>query len=382
MSLSESHSSREPIFLTDYGIPIRNLWYMLLYALNEISLQNHAAVEEVEYAPTLDAVLAFALLNLMQRRLRIGLGRDYVHAKDTVRGLRGRVDFGESLKRHTLDRSEAVCDFQQYSANEPRNQIIRTTLVKLVQAGQFGSFDKLRTAPDEDAAEEIRSRLRHLTRTLDGIDLIEVTPEIIHRQQAVHNDRDYRLMLSICDLILQSQMPSSAAGRAAVPAIEREALILHSVYERFVANFYRVHLKGWEVTAQKRLEWNVKENNEHLPQMVPDLVLREKPSGKLIILDTKFTAHSLTENQWGKPIYDSTHLYQLYAYLRSQEHISQQHGTAMGILLYPAVNSRLSERIELPEHVMRIESVDLAAPWQEIEKYLLDLLGYQIPNQE
>jgi hypothetical protein len=56
--------------------------------------------------------------------------------------------------------------------------------------------------------------------------------------------------------------------------------------------------------------------------MIPDLILHEPASGRTIILDTKFTAGRLVENQWGKPVYDSSHLYQLYAYLRSQEHLS------------------------------------------------------------
>jgi 5-methylcytosine-specific restriction enzyme subunit McrC len=151
--------------------------------------------------------------------------------------------------------------------------------------------------------------------------------------------------------------------------------VLHNVYERFVANFYRLYLDGWTVTAQKRLEWHeTPAANKYLPYMVPDLVLQEKSSGRLLILDTKFTAHSLVENQWGKAVFDSSHLYQLYAYLRSQEHLSELHRSASGILLYPAIENRFSERVELQDHVMRIECVDLSAPWQKIETQLLDLI--------
>jgi 5-methylcytosine-specific restriction enzyme subunit McrC len=94
----------------------------------------------------------------------------------------------------------------------------------------------------------------------------------------------------------------------------------------------------------------------------------------MIVLDTKFTTHSLLENQWGKAIYDSSHLYQLYAYLKSQEHVSEAHRKAVGILLYPAVRNKISERVSLQDQILRIESVDLAAPWQEIEAELLQLV--------
>jgi hypothetical protein len=61
--------------------------------------------------------------------------------------------------------------------------------------------------------------------------------------------------------------------------------------------------------------------------------------------------------------------------LKSQEHLSEAHRSAAGILLYPTVEKRLSERIELQDHVIRIESVDLAAEWQEVERQLLEVVS-------
>jgi 5-methylcytosine-specific restriction enzyme subunit McrC len=205
--------------------------------------------------------------------------------------------------------------------------------------------------------------------------LIELTPALIGRHLSARNDHDYRLMLSVCDLILQRQLPLDVEGLNPLPGLDRNALILYRIYERFVANFYRMKLKGWQVLAQKRLDWHAEGINDHLPSMIPDLILQEPATGRLIILDTKFTAGSLVENQWGKQVYDSSHLYQLYAYLRSQEHLSEAHRAACGILLYPAAQYNFSEIAELQGHKIRMECVDLAAPWQDVEKQLLDLVG-------
>jgi 5-methylcytosine-specific restriction enzyme subunit McrC len=361
-----THSFKNPIEFTEYGIPIRNLWHMLLYAWNEVPLQPGWVLEAVEEAPTLDALLAAILLKLMQQRLRIGLGHDYVEKQGVIRGLRGRIDFAETLKHRSLDQSQLICEFQGYSANSLKNQIIRSTIARLVKIGQFG--------PETASAKELQQKLRRLLRDLDGIDIIELTPELVRRHALARNDHDYRLMLAICDLIVQRTMPAGQEVGTVVPVLDREELVLYNIYERFVANFYRIHLAGWEVSAQKRLDWHARASSERLPLMVPDLVLQEKSSQRVIMIDTKFTAHSLVENRWGKPEFDSAHLYQLYAYLKSQEHLSQAHSQAAGILLYPALQARLSERIELQDHVMRIESVDLAAPWQDIERQLLDLI--------
>lgn len=365
-------NSQDPkVQFTEYGIPIRNLWHMLLYAWNEVPLKHEWALEAVEQAPTLDALLASVLMKLVQQRLRIGLEYDYVEEKRELSGARGRINFAESLKNRSLERGQLFCEFHGYSFNSLKNQIIRSTLARLAKVGQFG--------PASATAKELQQKLRRVLRDLDGIDFIELTPDLIRRQSLGRNDHDYRLMLAICDLILQRTMPNGPGAEAIVPVLNREELVLYNVYERFVANFYRIHLKGWEVSAQKRLDWHARNTNERLPAMVPDLVLHETSSNRMMIIDTKFTVHSLVENQWGKPVYDSSHLYQVYAYLKSQEHLSEAHRNAVGVLLYPAIAARLSEQIELRDHVMRIESVDLAAPWQEVERQLLEIVLSQPP---
>jgi 5-methylcytosine-specific restriction enzyme subunit McrC len=300
--------------------------------------------------------------------LRIGQGRDYVEEKQLLKGIRGRVNFGESLKQHTFERNQAYCNFQQFSINVPKNQIIRSTLMRLVQTGQFG--------PSTVKTEELRHMLRRLVRTLDGVDLIELKLDFIRRQQLGRNDGDYRLMLAVCELILQRQMPTESVGEYQIPTLERDALVLYRVYERFVANFYRMHLPGWSVNSQKRLEWPLKKPSSRVPSMFPDLVLKNKSSGNIIVLDTKFTAQSLVKNPWGAEGFDSSHLYQLYTYLKTQEHLSEQHRHASGILLYPLVSQlNFSENIELQDFSIRIEYVDLTAPWQEIENHLLNLIS-------
>ena len=349
---------------TIHGIPIRNVWHMLMYAWGDASPTALIRMEDVESAPTLDALFSVILMKLLQQRMRVGLGRGYVAESKRLRAVRGRINFPASLKEQTFERGEANCDFEQYSINEPRNQILRSTLARLVQVGEFGA--------DQRSADDLRHRLRWLVRNLNGIDLIDLHVEDVRRQALVQNDQDYRLMLSLCELLLMRWMPDETEGTQPAPGIDRDMLVLHRIYERFVASFYRVHLKDWDVSPQKRLDWHADGANTHLPSMVPDLILQSRTTSRLIVLDTKFTAGSLVENQWGKLVYDSAHMYQLYAYLRSQEQVSAGHRSAEGILLYPTVRTRLSERVQLQGHMIRIETVDLAANWQDVEKQLLE----------
>ncbi|HNM35436.1 MAG TPA: hypothetical protein PKI33_00165 [Anaerolineales bacterium] len=368
MAAGSAATTNEEIFWTEYGIPIRNLWYMLLYAWNETPATVSSSLKDVEDAPTLDALLATVLMKLIQQRLRIGLGRNYLDEKRLLRGIRGRINFTESLKSRAFDRGQAYCAVQQYSVNVPKNQIVQSTLMRLVQVGNFG--------PDRQLAEELRHNLRWTTRLLDGVDLIELKLDFIRRQQVGRNDRDYSLMLAICELLLQRQMPmDNTDGIYRLPDLDRAALTLHHVYERFVANFYRLHLPDWNVSPQKAIVWHDSTNNKYLPAMRPDIFMEEKSTGRIIILDTKFTAHSLIANPWSSEKFDSAHLYQVYAYLKTQEHLSDQHRHAAGVLLYPAVKqSFLSEKTEIQGHAFRVETVNLTMAWQAIEQRLLDIV--------
>lgn len=348
--------------ITKTGIPVRNLWYMLLYVWDAVHLMNHWK-SDVEGAPTLDALLGNVLARLVEQRLRIGLGRDYrTHAAE-IAGVRGRVDFNRSLKRMSFQHGRASCQFQLFSADVLKNQIIRSTMARLVQIGDFGSGRR--------KENELRSRLRRLVLDMQAIEIIELKVASIRREQLNRHDMDYAVMLAICFLLNQRQIPMEHAGDTRLPGLDRDALTLYNVYERFVAKFYARHLDGWTVSPQPKLVWPAEDSSDFLPEMRPDLTLQHDQTKHLIVLDTKFTAKILVTGQWGNQTFNRDHLFQIYAYLKSQEHRSENHKSSTGILLYPTVNHDLSESVTMQGHSIRWETVDLAKPWQHIETELL-----------
>ncbi len=127
---------------------------MLLYAWDEVPLNamHGWMMEEAEQAPTLDTLLASILIKLMQQRLRIGLGHDYVNEERKFPGVHGRINFAESLKQRTLDQGQLICEFQGFSVNASKNQIIRSTLARLLKVGQFG--------PQAASVKEVQQKLR------------------------------------------------------------------------------------------------------------------------------------------------------------------------------------------------------------------------------
>ena len=72
------------------------------------------------------------------------------------------------------------------------------------------------------------------------------------------------------------------------------------------------------------------------------------------------------------------HLYQLYAYIRSQSGAGDSAAdNAEGILLYPALDQHVDEAVTIQGHRFRFVTVDLAAPSAELRSDLLDVVRLQ-----
>ena len=92
------------------NIPIRNIWHMLVYAVNfEVKINRNRQI--FESAPSIQYLLASILARLVQQRLRVGLGRDFERDIQLLNRLRGRIDFGMSVKGLTLQKNKLTANF-------------------------------------------------------------------------------------------------------------------------------------------------------------------------------------------------------------------------------------------------------------------------------
>ena len=116
-----------------------------------------------------------------------------------------------------------------------------------------------------------------------------------------------------------------------------------------------------------------------MPAMVTDIVLERREhstlgAGQRIVIDTKFTS-IVAHGQFGQQILKSGHMYQLYAYLRSQEQPGEPITRySMGVLLYPSLGVDYNESAIIQGHRISFATVDLAADSQTIRSQLLRIV--------
>lgn len=99
-----------------------------------------------------------------------------------------------------------------------------------------------------------------------------------------------------------------------------------------------------------------------------------RPGADPIIVETKF-ADALKPNQYGLARLAREHIFQLYAYIQSQNEVDDLAAVAEGVLLYPVVGQHLDESATIQGHRYRFLTVDLAASSGEIRDTLLSVPG-------
>lgn len=193
------------------------------------------------------------------------------------------------------------------------------------------------------------------------------------------NDADDRLMVAAARLAFDLALPTEAAGTNVLNLPEREATWVRRLFEKAVGGFYDVVLQpqGWRVRCGGTLGWQIEQKtsgiHKILPTMRTDVVLDHAPSGRRIVIDTKFTS-IVTSGWYREETLRSGYVYQIYAYLRSQVGRGDPLADcASGLLLHPSVGDAVDETVFIQGHGIRFATVDLTASSGEIRSQLLRL---------
>lgn len=341
-------------------IPIQNVYYLLCYAWDHWEEGQAVDVSGVE-SPELADLFATVLVRGTRHLLRRGLDRGYVAVSEDTSRLRGRIDFGTSVKRTLLHAARAHCHYDELSSDVLHNRILKSTLLRLA------SIERL------DAG--LRGDLLRLHRGLVGVSDVAVSRLSFRRVQLHSGNAFYRFLMNVCELVLSNVFVDERTGRHRFRDFLREEAVMWAVFEAFVANFYHREQSAFSVSPQATLRWDADASDEAsalLPVMKPDLVLRSRD--RVLILDTKFYKNSLSSGSWTEKFH-SANLYQMFAYLKNAAQLGGVYERAEGVLLYPTTRVHLDHTVRLQGHPLRLYTLDLARPWHLIHDDLLGLLG-------
>lgn len=337
-------------------IPVQNVYYMLAYAfqvLNEDGYRN-VATEQFNNVAELCAAILTKGVSLQLKR---GLGRDYISETETLSVLRGKIDITESIKTQTMLRRQMVCTYDEFSVNTYMNRIIKTTMLKLLHA---------------DIDKSKKKDIRKLLVFFDDVQELEVH-SINWSQQYSRNNQTYRMLISICYLVLKGMLQTTTDGNTKLMQFIDEQRMCR-LYEKFILEYYRKEHP--EITANaSQIPWQLDDNfSDMLPVMQSDIMLSQ--GSKVLIIDAKYYEHT-TQTQYDKHTLHSNNLYQIFTYVKNKEYElrEEQHEVA-GMLLY----AKTEEEIQ-PDHKYRmsgnkvsVKTLDLNRDFLEIRQQLDDIV--------
>ena len=352
-------------------IPVRNLWLLMLYASELYRELPRSRIGGYEDNPDdLPNLLAEILTRAVERRMRRNLSLGYLRRRADLTRVRGRIDLLRTERRQLLRRGRVACAFDELTVDTPRNRYVKAALNLL-----SGIVSKPKLA---HACRNVVARMERagVTGSLATQDRRRPQAPLSRLGRLGADDRQ---MLAAARLAFDLALPTEDPSNSHLPAPERsDERWARRLFENAVAGFYKAVLfsQVWRVRHGHRIHWPIDEGIR-IPSMQTDIELERLPNDespsipRRIVIDTKFN-EMMTSGQYGNQTLRSGYIYQIYAYLRSQESDAEPASlNSTGVLLHPSVGYDLDEYTLIQGHKIRFATVNLAADTQTIRRQLL-----------
>ena len=349
-------------------IPVRNLWLLMLYA-SDMYREFEAAKISVENNPDdIPDLIAEMLCRRVEHRIQRNLSYSYQSRDAVLNRVRGRIDLLSTERNRLLDRGKVACHFDELTIDTPRNRYVRAALE---------SISKI--VKNKDLAHRCRSldvRLRRM-----GVSQRRPSRSQVSVERFGRHDAEDQPMVTAAHLAFNLALPTESEGTKQLHSPDRNSLPwLRKLFEKGVAGFYDTVLskQSYRISAGKTLRWQIEDKSlgidKILPNMKTDILIDDMELEHRLVIDTKFNA-VVTNGWYREETLRSGYLYQMYAYLRSQEGNGDLlNETASGLLLHPSVGKNVNEYIVMQNHKIHFATVDLAATAIEIREKLLKII--------
>lgn len=343
-------------------IPLRNIWILFLYAADLVQLRGRFE-RDAEEARDLPDLVGRLMAHVVEGRLRRNLSRGYRPRVAVLPRVRGRIDMLTTEAGQLMERGQIACRFEEHIMDTPRNRLVRAALEQL--AARVSTYE---------TAHRCRSLATDFSRV--GVSAGRPSRAELAIDQIGRNENADRMMMALARMVFDGTIPTETHGAALQAGDETTEHLIRRLFERAVGNALRIELvpKGWHIAQGRRIAWPVSEASPGLPVILPgmqtDIELNHSGTGRRVVIDTKFT-RILTASNYRRDILRSGYLYQIYAYLRTQENTSDPASlTAEGILLHPQVGTPVDERMVVQGHAVCLKTIDLTAAAQDFERQL------------
>ncbi|AWH95937.1 5-methylcytosine-specific restriction endonuclease system specificity protein McrC [Dietzia psychralcaliphila] len=341
--------------MTSNFIFIRNIYVMMAYAFRAIQKAGDEHLE-VEQFDKLHDLFAEILVRGVGTQVKRGLHHDYLHRREELATVRGRIDVSRSISEHSRARGRLICSYDEYDSDTPHNRALKSVIILLVRHGEI--------------RKDRKEALRRLLPYLDAVTTISPTSIRWNTLTYHRSNASYRLLLGACELVVRGLLPTEGSGnRKLTTWLSDDAM--SQLYERFLMEYFIFHHRELSPSAP-HIDWDydysLSSGTGQLPAMKTDLRLRG--GHKTLIVDAKYYSKSMHTGQWGKESVSSSNLYQILAYTKNAD--IEQDGSVSGLLMYARTDAPSQPDLDMTVQGSRIgaRTLDLNVPWNQLRTQL------------
>ena len=71
-----------------------------------------------------------------------GLNKEFILKKEEIKGIKGKVNFQDSINNLSFQNAKAVCEYDEFHVDIPHNQIIKMTIARLKKESDLNEENK------------------------------------------------------------------------------------------------------------------------------------------------------------------------------------------------------------------------------------------------
>ncbi len=333
-------------------IPIQNIYYMLSYAFRTLTKQGYREMSTEKFSNTAD-LMTEILIEGISQQLKRGLGRAYIEQMEDISVIRGRVNITESVKRQTMINRKLSCVYDDFSVNNSKNRIIKSTALLLLRA---------------DVAKQRKSRLRKLLVYFDKVELIDLRTV----DWNIHYDRNnqtYRMLISICYLVVKGLLQTQADGKTKIMDFLDDQQMYH-LYEKFILEYYKKEY-SYITTNASKIKWQLDDGMGYmLPNLLSDITLEY--DNKVLIIDAKYYSH-IMQNRYEKETIRSANMFQIFTYVKNKEaELKDKPHEVAGMLLYAQTDNGTQPDCcyQMSGNMISVKTLNLNCDFEDIRRQL------------
>ena len=289
---------------------------MLSYAFTTLNQSNFedVATEEFENMHNLFAAI---LAKGIGQQLKQGLYREYLDNRENMAVVRGKIDLSGTIKNKIARQQILSCDYDDLSENNLLNQILKTTVMILLRHSKVDA--------------EYKDTLKKEMLFFSNVDTLEPASIRWSSLRFHRNNQTYRMLVSICQLILEGMLLTTEQGEYKLASFLDEQRMCR-LYEKFILEYYSKEFPALSVSASK-IPWALDDGiGTMLPVMQSDITL--SCGNEVLIIDAKYYSHT-TQLHYDVHTLHSGNLYQIFTYVKNKDSEFGEKGHRVsGLLLY------------------------------------------------